>query len=273
MKVTLLGSGSQGNAILVEAGDTRVLVDAGFSGKQLARRMAAVEVDPESITALLITHDHGDHTRGMGIFARRFGTPIHLTHATRRACGPLLRGNERIVEYDSARPLHFGPLRVDPFLTLHDAVDPVAVTITDTRSGSKLGIATDLGRPTVSVQAALAACHLLVLEANHDDQQLWNGPYPWSVKQRIASSHGHLSNGAAARLAADLFHPGLAGVILAHLSDSCNEPDMAHDTVAAALAPTGFRGMLEVASQDAAGTPVDVEALRSAAAPAQLDLF
>jgi phosphoribosyl 1,2-cyclic phosphodiesterase len=273
MRVTVLGSGSQGNAILVEAGEIRLLVDAGFSGKQLERRMAAVDVDPESITALLITHDHGDHTRGMGIFARRFGTPLHLTPATRRACASLLRGDERVVEYDSARPLHFGPLRVDPFLTLHDAVDPVAVTITDTRTGSKLGIATDLGRPTTSVRAALAACHLLVLEANHDDQRLWDGPYPWSVKQRIASSHGHLSNGAAARLASDLFHPGLAGLILAHLSDSCNEPELALAAVTASMEPTGFRGLLEVAGQDESGTPVEVEALRATAGPSQLDLF
>lgn len=273
MKVTVLGSGSQGNSILVESGDVRILVDAGFSGKQLERRMAAVEVDPASITALLITHDHGDHTRGMGIFARRFGTPLHVTPATRRACASLLRGDERVEEYDSARPLVFGSLRVDPFLTLHDAVDPVAVTITDTRTGSKLGIATDLGRPTTSVRAALAACHLLVLEANHDDQQLRDGPYPWSVKQRIASSHGHLSNDAAARLASDLFHSGLSGVVLAHLSDSCNDPELAHATVAASLEPTGFRGLLEVAGQDEPGTPMEVEALRAAAAPSQLTLF
>lgn len=273
MKVTVLGSGSQGNAILVESGEVRLLVDAGFSGKQLERRMAAVDVDPASITALLITHDHGDHTRGMGIFARRFGTPLHVTPATRRACAPLLRGTERVEEYDSARPLHFGALRVEPFLTLHDAVDPIAVTITDTRTGSKLGIATDLGRPTTSVRAALAACHLLVLEANHDDQRLWNGPYPWSVKQRIASSHGHLSNHAAARLASELLHPGLAGIILAHLSDSCNEPEVAHAVVAAALEPAGFCGSLHVADQDEAGAPIEIEALRAASAPAQLTLF
>lgn len=273
MRVTVLGSGSRGNAVLVEAGDVRLLVDAGFSGKDLARRMAAVDVDPESITALVVTHDHGDHTRGMGIFARRFGTPVHLTAATRRACAQLLRGDETVVEYHSATPFLLGPLRVEPFLTLHDAVDPVAVTVTDTATGSKLGIATDLGRPTTSVRAALAACHLLVLEANHDDARLWSGPYPWSVKQRIASSHGHLSNRVAAELATELLHDGLAGVVLAHLSDSCNEPDLAHAAVEAALTPRGFRGLLEVAGQDNAGEPMDVEALRARSAPNQLALF
>ena len=273
MKVTVLGSGSRGNAILVESGAVRLLVDAGFSGKDLARRMTAVEVEPESITALLITHDHGDHTRGMGVFSRRFGTPLYMTPRTRRACRKLLKGTEPVVEYDSSRPIDLGPLRIDPFLTVHDAVDPIAVTVTDTATGSKLGVATDLGRPTTSVRAALASSHLLVLESNHDDAQLWNGPYPWSVKQRIASSHGHLSNRAAAALAAELFHEALAGVILAHLSDSCNDPALAHDVVGRALEREPFRGLLHVAGQDDPCDPIDVEELRREAAPAQLTLF
>ena len=273
MRVTVLGSGSRGNAILVEADGTRVLVDAGFSGKDLARRMARVDVEPESITALVITHDHGDHTRGMGVFARRFGTPVHITRRTRRAVRRLLRGTETLVEYDSAAPFRLGPLRIQPFLTVHDAVDPVAVTVTDTRTGSKLGIATDLGRPTTSVRAALARSHLLVLEANHEDDRLWSGPYPWSVKQRIASSHGHLSNRAAAELVTELFHDGLAGVVLAHLSDSCNEAGLAHDVVARSLGRQAFRGRLQVAAQEEAGEPIDVESLRARAAPVQLSFL
>lgn len=273
MKVTVLGSGSRGNAILVESGEIRLLVDAGFSGKDLARRLTAVDVDPASITALLVTHDHGDHTLGMGIFARRFGTPLHLTSATRQACAPLLRGDEVVVEYESAVPFRMGPLRIEPFLTLHDATDPVAITVTDTQSGSKLGVATDLGRPTTNVRAALAACHLLVLEANHDDGRLWSGPYPWSVKQRIASSRGHLSNRAAAELATELCHDGLAGVVLAHLSDACNEPELAHAAVGAALARRGYRGLLDVAMQEGPGEPIDVETLRARSAPSQLALF
>ena len=273
MRVTVLGSGSRGNAILVESGDVRVLVDAGFSGKDLARRMESVDVDPESITALVITHDHGDHTRGMGVFARRYGTPLHMTRRTRQACKKLLRGKERVVEYDSASPFDFGPLRVRPFLTVHDAVDPVAITVTDTTTGSKMGVATDLGRPTTGVHAALASSHLLVLEANHDNQRLWSGPYPWSVKQRIASSHGHLSNRVAADLAAELFHDGLSAVVLAHLSDSCNDPGMAYDAVGSRLERVGFNGHLDVAAQEDAGEPLDVEALRARCAPPQLTLF
>ncbi|HUG41414.1 MAG TPA: MBL fold metallo-hydrolase [Longimicrobiales bacterium] len=273
MKVTVLGSGSRGNAVLVQADGVSVLVDAGFSGKDLARRMAAVDVAPEALDAIIITHEHGDHTRGMGVFARRFGTPLYLTPRTRRACRRLLRGIERVVEYDSARAFRVGALEIRPFLTVHDAVDPVAVTVADTRTGSRLGVATDLGRPTTSVRHALSACHVLVLEANHDDERLWSGPYPWSVKQRIASSHGHLSNRAAAELARELCHDGLAAVVLAHLSDSCNDPGLARDIVGTGLEGTPFRGSLDVADQEAPGAPMDVEALRRRAAPAQLSLF
>lgn len=269
----MLGSGSRGNAILVEAGAERILVDAGFSGKDLARRMAAVDVDPDSISGIVITHDHGDHTRGMGVYARRHGTPLHITRRTRAACASLLRGRERVLEYDSATPFDLGPLRIQPFLTIHDAVDPVAVTLTDTRTGSKLGVATDLGRPTTSVRAALAGSHLLVLEANHDHARLWNGPYPWSVKQRIASSRGHLSNHASAELAAELHHDHLAGVILAHLSDSCNDPALAYDVVGRSLEKHGYQGHLEVAGQEDPTVPFEVEELRARNRPGQLKLF
>lgn len=273
MKVTVLGSGSRGNAILVESGETRLLIDAGFSGRDLARRMERAEVEPDSVTGIVITHDHGDHTRGMGVFARRHGTPLHMTAPTRHACRKLLGGKERVEEYDSARPFDIGTLRIQPFLTVHDAVDPVAVTVTDTATGSKLGVATDLGRPTTSVRAALAGSHLLVLEANHDNTRLWEGPYPWSVKQRIASSRGHLSNHAAAELVTELFHDQLAGVILAHLSDSCNDPELAGEVVGLRLERKGFRGHLEVAGQDEPGEPIEMERLRHSSAPAQLSLF
>lgn len=273
MRVTVLGSGSAGNATLVETRGGRVLVDAGFSGKDLARRLAMVDVDAASLDGVVITHDHGDHTRGMGVFARRFGVPLYLTRRTRDACGKLLRGKEDVRLYASSRPFHIGGLRIDPFLTVHDAADPVAVTLTEEESGSKLGIATDLGRPTAAVRSALAGSHLLVLEANHDETMLWNGPYPWSVKQRIASSHGHLSNRASAALAGELWHRELGGVVLAHLSEHCNDAGLARDVVTATLDALGFRGLLRVAPQPEPLEPIDVEAIRQAGSPPQTDLF
>jgi phosphoribosyl 1,2-cyclic phosphodiesterase len=258
MRVTVLGSGSGGNATLVEAGDVRVLIDAGFSGRDLERRMLEVGVDPAGVAAIVITHDHGDHTRGMGVLARRFGTPLYLTARTRQACASLLSGKEDVREYASSLPFSIGGLEVRPFLTVHDAADPVAVTVREPATGAKLGIATDLGRPTAAVRAELAGCHMLVLEANHDDARLWSGPYPWSVKQRIASSHGHLSNRAAADLARELHHDGLSHVVLAHLSEHCNDAALAAEVVGAALSRLRFAGTLAVAGQEGPMEPVAV---------------
>lgn len=258
MKVTVLGSGSSGNATLIDAGGTRILVDAGFSGKDIERRLAAVDVAPESIDGIVITHEHIDHTRGMGILARRFGLELYLTPITRDRCNKLLTGREIVHEYGSTEPFRIGAIEVRPFLTVHDAADPVAITVHDVEAGHKLGIATDLGRPTAAVRHALTECDLLILEANHDETMLWDGPYPWSVKQRIASSHGHLSNTAAAELAAELQHPGLATVVLAHLSDSSNDPNLALEVVGAELEGAGYRGNLMVAPQDEPLEPIVV---------------
>jgi phosphoribosyl 1,2-cyclic phosphodiesterase len=273
VRVTVLGSGSGGNATLLEAGDFRVLVDAGFSGRDLERRLRSVGADPATLAAIVVTHEHGDHTRGMGVLARRFRLPLHLTERTRDACAKLLNGSEEVRTYGPATPFRVGPFEVRPFLTVHDAVDPVAVTVTHPETGCRLGVATDLGRPTAAVRAELAACHMLVLEANHDMPMLWNGPYPWSVKQRIASSHGHLSNEAAAELAVELHHDELAHVVLAHLSTHCNDGGLAREVVGRALERAGYRGALEVAGQDEPMTPVELVRARTALAPAQLRLW
>jgi phosphoribosyl 1,2-cyclic phosphodiesterase len=189
MKVTVLGSGSEGNSTLIEVDGTGILVDAGFSGRETEERLRACGFDPRWLAGIVVTHDHGDHSRGAGILARRFGVPVYLTKRTAVALSALFTGGEAVREYASSAPFRIGPLTVNPFLTVHDAVDPVAVTVLHPESGSKVGIVTDVGRPTTAVRAALAGCHALVLEANHDDAMLWRGPYPWSVKQRIASSH------------------------------------------------------------------------------------
>src|SRR5688572_445974 len=277
MRVCCLGSGSSGNAVLVEAHDgqqrTRVLVDAGFSARDLESRLEVAGVAPDQLDAILITHDHGDHTRGMGVFARRHGTPVHLTERTYAACRDLFRGDERTRTYTAARPFQVGGLRVEPFLTAHDAADPVAIALVDVATGTRVGIATDLGRPTAGVRHALSACDFLVLEANHDEVMLRVGPYPRSVQARIASSHGHLSNQAAARFVGDLIHPRLAGVLLAHLSNECNAPALAAEVVGTALEQKRWRGWLGVAEQGAPGPMLDVELLRQRSGPEQLSLL
>jgi len=261
VRVSVLGSGSRGNAILVATDRTRILVDAGLSGKEMADRLDQVGVPPGSVDGVVVTHEHGDHTRGCGIFARRFGTPLFMTSATRDACAGLLRGSEVVHLYRPGHVFAVGDLQVEPFLTAHDAVDPVAVTLTAENCGTRVGIATDLGRPTAGARHALAGCDFLILEANHDEALLRAGPYPPSVQARIASSHGHLSNRAAAALARELLHPGLVGIVLAHLSAECNLPELAHRTVYGVLRKAGWDGVLEVATQDAPTALMDIPQL------------
>lgn len=272
LKVTVLGSGSRGNAVLIESDGVRLLVDAGFSGRDLERRLAAVEVDPASITALLITHDHSDHTRGMGVAARRWGLPLYLTDRTRSVCGSLLDGTEQVRAYSSENEVEIGGFVVTPFLTVHDAVDPVAVTVTERATGEKLGIATDLGRATATVRHALQRCDVLILESNHDEILLRESPYPWSVKARIGGSHGHLSNRAAAELVRELHHENLCAVVLAHLSEQANDPSLAHEVVGEALGRR-YKGTLQVAAQDKPLDPINVSRMKTARLPAQTSLF
>ncbi len=273
MRISVLGSGSRGNSILVEAGETRVLVDAGFSGRDVERRLNAIGVAPTTLSAILITHDHQDHTRGMGVLSRRHGYPIYLTEPTGTACRKLLTGREPVRHYRPGYPFEIDSIRVHPFITIHDAADPVAVALEDMETGSRVGIATDLGHPTAQVSHALSGCDFLVLEANHDKSLLLQGPYPWSVKERILSSHGHMSNHAAAQFATELLHSRLAGVVLAHLSAECNRPELAKAAVGEALRAAGYEGHLTVASQEEPTPFYDVEELRARMGPEQLDLI
>jgi len=275
LKVATLGSGSRGNSVLVSCGETRFLVDAGFSGSEISRRLSMLGVPPESIQAVVVTHEHRDHTAGIGVAARRWNWPLYMTPATELACAPLLRGSETIRHYQGEVPFDLGGVRIHPSSTCHDAADPVALTILDPGSGLKVGVATDLGRATTAVRNALAGCHFVVLESNHDEVMLRESPYPWSVKQRIGGSRGHLSNRLAADLAVDLLHPALGGFLLAHLSHECNEPGAASGMTRKRLAGMGYRGVVDVALQDRPSALYDVAALVDSARNGgpQLPLF
>ena len=272
MRFSVLGSGSGGNAILVGADSTHILVDAGFSGRELTRRLATIGVSPAEIAAIVLTHEHRDHAGGAGIFARLHGTPLYMTAATRGACRSLLRGQETVRTIRPGYPFTIGELRVEPFATVHDAVDPIGVAVVEPGQGDRLGIATDLGRPTLQLRHALGHCTGLVLESNHDEIMLWSSRYPASVKARIASSHGHLSNQAASRFARELLHPGLAVVVLAHLSEESNTPERARSVMKRILRPAGFRGPILAAEPDAPTPLLDLRTLAAAATP-QLSLF
>jgi phosphoribosyl 1,2-cyclic phosphodiesterase len=274
LTVASLGSGSRGNAFLIETEDARLLVDAGFSGRELARRLEALDVDPESVDGVVVTHEHRDHTRGIGVGARRWGWPLYVNERTARACASLLKGEEQIEPMRAGRAVRVGTLEVHPVLTCHDAVDPVVVTVTDVRTRLKVGVATDLGRPTTLVRQAMRDCAFVVLESNHDERLLREGPYPWSVKQRIGGSRGHLSNRLAGEFARELAHPRMGGMLLAHLSVECNDPLRALDRVREDLDKVRYEGLLDAAPQEEPTPRYDVEALvRARTEGPQLSLF
>ncbi len=248
MKLWMLGSGSRGNAVLVEAAGSRVLIDAGFAPRVLAARLAAIDVPCESIEAVVLTHEHTDHVRGACTCARRWNWELYATAGTARAYPALREAGARYFEQGATLELSALSLHAVP--TTHDAAEPVAFVVTARRSGARAAVAYDLGRASYGMRRALQHVDVLVLEANHDEGMLRAGPYPPSVRERIAGSRGHLSNAEAAALARECVHPQLATIVLAHLSESCNDPDLATGTVRAAVSSRRFSGRVLPAPQD-----------------------
>lgn len=228
VKVCLLASGSKGNSLYIEAGDTRLVIDAGLAASEIAKRLESIGVDAGSVNALLITHEHGDHVRGAGAFARKFKVPVVISYPTHRTDEKAFRKTE-VIEFESGHSFSFRDLLIDPFPITHDAADPVGFII-DSGEG-RVGVATDLGIATRLVRDKLKECRVLVLESNHDEEMLVNGPYPWHLKQRIKSRHGHLSNIDSADLLGEVLHQNLEGLFLAHLSEVNNDPAVASSVV------------------------------------------
>lgn len=273
MRFSVLGSGSSGNSTLVAAGSTLILVDAGFSGRELRRRLTARGASPGQLAAILVTHEHGDHVRGTGVFARAHGTPLLMTGGTRRACATLFRGTEDVSIIRSGCAFTVGDLLVEPFEIVHDAVEPVAFALVDQKSGLRLGVATDLGRPTALAKHTLRGCDGLIVESNHDEVLLWAAAYPAAVKARIASSHGHMSNQAAATFVGEVFGPRLSVVVLAHLSQESNTPALARTATNDVLRPKGYRGLVVVARAEEPTAWFDLAELRRRFDPGQGSLF
>ncbi len=248
MKVTVLGSGSKGNALVVECEEDRILVDAGFPARTLVARLRAARIEPESISALILTHEHSDHVAGARVAARRFGWTVYATAGT-IAEVPRLR-EVAPVPISPRETLALDTMQVRCVRIPHDGLDPIALTIESRSTGARLGVAYDIGHVTPTLEGALADLDALVLESNHDTEMLRNGPYPRSLQRRIAGGRGHLNNAGAARLAAALVHRGLRHVVLAHLSEQNNTPELARRTVGMALRRTPYEGTLTVASQD-----------------------
>ena len=270
MRFSVLGSGSRGNATLVSNDDTHVLVDAGFSRRETRRRLASSGLAPGDLSAIVVTHEHGDHARGAGVLARADNIPLWMTKGTLEASQQFLRGAEVVHGLHAGRETVIGNLRILPFATLHDAADPIAVVVVDDATEIRLGIATDLGRSTAQARHFLQDCEGVVVEANHDEHMLWGeAAYPAAVKNRIASSSGHLSNQAAAGLLEEIWSPRLCAVVLAHLSEEANTSERARQAVEESLRTLGFRGVLHMARPETPTPLLDLMELRDRLSPSQ----
>ena len=254
----MLASGSAGNATVIESGGSCVLVDCGISFRQLSSRMRKVGLAPAQIQAVVLTHEHDDHVKGLEAFLRRHRVPVLATAGTVGALGVPPREVERITAW---REVPLGNVAVVPVPTSHDAREPVGFVID--AAGRRIGVVTDTGILTDALLEGLRGCQILLLECNHDPDLLRYGPYPWPLKQRIASRTGHLSNEGARAGVEQLIHSGLEVVVAMHLSQTNNRPDLVERELAGVLG--GSHTRVELSSQH--------QPLLVRCGPEQLQLF
>lgn len=251
MRVCLLASGSRGNSALIEADGSRILVDAGLSGREIERRLQGIGVAGDDLDAILVTHEHHDHVGGVGPLARRYNLPVYVDRQTHAAL-PKLGKIDGLQLFEAGESFACRDLNVRSFSTTHDAINPVGFVIES--SEGRIGFATDLGMSTRLVSDQLQQCRVLVLEANHDEQMLLDGPYPWPLKQRIRGRHGHLSNNESRRLLQDISWPGLEALFLAHLSEENNCPDLVAETFRQLMLQNGHTPEIIIGKQHLASS-------------------
>jgi len=238
MRFAFLGSGSDGNSLLIEATEgtavTRVLLDCGFGIKETARRLERLGVTPDQLDAVLVTHEHGDHVGSAYAFAARHKLPVHTSHGTWLATSHMRGADAADVRVCCAdHAFSVGGLQIHPYTVPHDAREPLQFVLTDGQV--RLGVLTDAGMETPYVTARLAGVHALVLECNHDREMLRNSVYPYSLKRRIGGDFGHLANDIAASILSQVNHPQLSGVVAAHLSKQNNTRELVGDALAGVL--------------------------------------
>jgi phosphoribosyl 1,2-cyclic phosphodiesterase len=240
VSVSVLASGSRGNSAMVCSSRTRILVDAGISCRETFKRIKAAGDDPHALSAILITHEHADHVYGLRVLARKLNVPVFMTAATHQAWARAVRdetgerpelGKREV--FFSGTAFQIGDIEITPFTIPHDAADPVGFTFRS--EGTKVGFVTDLGYLPPNVTYYLRRCDVLVMESNHDVEMLRNGPYPWSVKQRVNSNVGHLSNEDLAEFFRTHYDGRASYVVLAHLSEQNNHPEIARREAEKAL--------------------------------------
>jgi phosphoribosyl 1,2-cyclic phosphodiesterase len=249
-KFTILGSGSSGNCAYVETPEARILVDAGFSPRQIRQRLASIGRTPENLTAILITHEHSDHISGLIGIAAKLNIPIYCNRDTKDAFEFQLQTKFNCNLFNTGASFEIADILVETFSIPHDAQDPVGFLLRTARGN--IGFVTDLGHTTKLVLDRIRAANVLVLESNHDVKMLQDCPHrAWPLKQRILGRHGHLSNVAAAEAAAQIMSAGLRHLYLAHLSRECNKPELAQHVMAEQLHHIGATHVrLQLAAQD-----------------------
>lgn len=234
MRLIVLASGSSGNAALVESGGRAVLLDAGVSAREIARRAQSAGASDARIEAILVTHEHIDHIRGARVLARKLGVPVIATAGTLGAGARYLEDVSELVAIDQRGEFVVAGMRVRSFATMHDAAEPCGFVFESARA-RRVGVATDTGMVTPEIAESLAGCHVIGLESNHDTRMLEDGPYPYFLKRRIAGDRGHLSNADAADALSSLAWHGLSRVFALHLSEQNNTPERARFALDAAL--------------------------------------
>lgn len=233
MRFACLGSGSEGNALVVEAGGTRVLLDCGFGLRETMSRLGRLGLAPEDLAAILVTHEHSDHVGGVARLAAKFRLPVWVSHGTYAFLASLDQVPADCHLFDSHSAFAVGALSIQPFPVPHDAREPAQFVFGD--GDVRLGVLTDTGCSTPHIQTMLTGCQALVLECNHDSAMLANGPYPPSLKRRVAGNYGHLDNAAAGELLRALDTHRLQHIVAAHLSRKNNTPELAQRALAEAL--------------------------------------
>ncbi len=233
MRFGCLGSGSKGNAWLVEAGDTRIMVDCGFGPRETARRLNRLGIEVGALAAILVTHEHSDHGRGAAKVAQAARCPVWLSHGSHAMLDAIGDAPHSSRILDNHRPFAIGDLEITPYPVPHDAREPVQFVFSD--GNRRFGLLTDAGHVTPHMEQLLEGCDALALECNHDVSRLESGSYPAALKRRILGRYGHLDNAAAAVLLGRVAGGRLKHVVAAHLSEENNAPELARLALAGAL--------------------------------------
>ena len=255
MRFSILGSGSKGNAVFIEGGQTAILIDAGFSGRELEARLKSVGSELREIKAICLTHEHDDHISGAGVISRKCKVPVYANSGTFQGGEKRLGNLFARKEFTTGDVVEIGDLAVRSFRISHDTADPVGYVVSDGKCS--VGCCTDTGKVSLLMAERLRACNALILEFNHDLHMLKNGPYPLPLQQRVRSSKGHLSNEDAAIFLADLIGKHLQIVILAHLSETNNTPLLARTAAQSSVQQWGETHLF-VAAQDRALPPMEI---------------